>query len=132
MTVIISDMVVARMAHRELHSWVLIMSMASVFNHFITMTMVTLYYFTVFADICHYMNLPLMSVCRNVYCDGVYDLCHIGHKNAFKNALKMGNRLFVGVCNDEECSVYKRPPIMTHDERCREVETSWNIEILKY
>ena len=30
------------------------------------------YYFTIFADICFYMNLPLMSVCRNVYCDGVY------------------------------------------------------------
>jgi cytidyltransferase-like protein len=68
------------------------------------------------------MNLPLLTVCRNVYCDGVYDLCHIGHKNLFKRALTNGNRLFVGVCNDEDCSGYKRPPIMTHDERCAEVE----------
>merc|ERR1719247_1940190 len=96
--------------------------MGSLFNTFMTMTLVVIYYFTVFADICHFMNLPLMSTCRNVYCDGVYDLCHIGHKNVFKNALKFGNRLFVGVCNDEECSVYKRPPIMNHEERCREVE----------
>jgi len=122
MTVIVSDMVVARMAGRELHSWILLMCMASVFNHMFTVFMVFGYYFTIFADICFYMNLPLMSVCRNVYCDGVYDLCHLGHKNAFKNALKFGNRLFVGVCNDEECSVYKRPPIMRHHERCAEVE----------
>ena len=98
------------------------MCMCSVFNHVLTLLLCFLYYLTVFADICHHMNLPLMSVCRNVYCDGVYDLCHIGHKTAFKNALKMGNRLFVGVCNDADCSVYKRPPIMNHEERCAEVE----------
>ena len=32
-----------------------------------------------------------------------------------------GNRLFVGVCGDADCANYKRPPIMTHDERCAEV-----------
>merc|ERR1719494_303225 len=68
------------------------------------------------------MNVPLLSRCVNVYCDGVFDLCHIGHKNLFRAALKNGNRLFVGIMNDEDCSIYKRPPIMTHEERCAEVE----------
>lgn len=64
-----------------------------------------------------------MAVCKNVYCDGVYDLCHIGHKNAFRNALKMGNRLFVGVMGDDDSKNYKRPPIMSHAERCSEVRS---------
>lgn len=40
----------------------------------------------------------------------------------FRNALAFGNRLFVGVVGDKDASSYKRPPIMTHDERCAEVE----------
>ena len=67
------------------------------------------------------MNLPLFTTVRNVYCDGVFDLCHIGHKTLFRSALKNGNRLFVGVCGDADCALYKRPPIMTHAERCNEI-----------
>lgn len=52
----------------------------------------------------------------------VYDLCHIGHKKAFQHALALGNRLFVGVMSDDDCKTYKRPPIMTHKERCAEVD----------
>ena len=67
------------------------------------------------------MNLPLFTVVRNVYVDGIYDLCHLGHKLAFKNALKFGTRLFVGVVNDEEATEYKRRPIMRTDERMEAV-----------
>jgi cytidyltransferase-like protein len=98
------------------------MSSASLLSHTVIFSLCLVYYIAVFGDLCHHMNLPLLSVCRNVYCDGVYDLCHIGHKNLFKRALTNGNRLFVGVCNDEDCSGYKRPPIMNHAERCAEVE----------
>ena len=122
MGVITADVIVSKMSKRELHPWVVCMAMASIFNHFVILVLTVVYYAVVFADICHYMNLPLLSVCRNVYCDGVYDLCHIGHKNAFRNALTFGNRLFVGVCGDEDCSTYKRPPVMSHAERCAEVE----------
>ncbi|CAD2222334.1 Cytidylyltransferase-like, putative [Angomonas deanei] len=38
-----------------------------------------------------------------------------------ENALKYGNRLIVGVCGDEECENYKRRPIMTTQERVKEV-----------
>ena len=122
LTAVIADVTVAKMARRELHPWVVMMAMASIFNHFVILVLVTVYYVVIFADICHYMNLPLLSCCRNVYCDGVYDLCHIGHKNAFRNALAFGNRLFVGVCGDADCATYKRPPVMSHAERCAEVE----------
>jgi glycerol-3-phosphate cytidylyltransferase-like family protein len=37
--------------------------------------------------------------------------------------LNYGNRLFVGVMSDEDVMSYKhRAPIMTTEERCREVE----------
>lgn len=121
-TVLTSDLTLAKMAGRELHPWVVLMSLATVLSHTVILILVATYYIAVFADLCFYMNLPLLATCRNVYCDGVYDLCHIGHKRAFQNALALGNRLFVGVVGDEDASKYKRPPIMSHAERCAEVE----------
>ena len=122
MAVLTSDITLAKMAGRELHPWVVLMSFAAVLNHGTILALVMVYYIAVFADLCSYLNMPLLTSCRNVYCDGVYDLCHIGHKLLFQNALQFGNRLFVGVVGDEDANTYKRPPIMTHDERCAEVE----------
>ena len=110
------------MAGREIHPWVVLMSMAAVLSHSTILALVLVYYIAVFADLCSYLNMPLMTTCRNVYCDGVYDLCHIGHKMLFQKALSYGNRLFVGVVGDEDASHYKRPPIMSSAERCAEVE----------
>jgi cytidyltransferase-like protein len=122
MAVLTSDLIVAKMAQRQLHSGVMLMSFAAVLSHTVILTTVVTYYIAILADLCHYLNLPLLTTCRNVYCDGVYDLCHIGHKRAFQNSLRLGNRLFVGVMGDEDASTYKRPPVMTHAERCAEVE----------
>ncbi|CAB9520317.1 Choline-phosphate cytidylyltransferase A [Seminavis robusta] len=122
MAVLTSDVTLAKMAGREIHPWVVLMSMAAVLSHTTILALVFVYYIAVFADLCFYMNMPLFSTCRNVYCDGVYDLCHVGHKVLFQNALAYGNRLYVGVVGDEDANNYKRPPIMTHAERCAEVQ----------
>lgn len=122
MAVLTSDITLAKMAGRELHPWVVLMSFAAILQHSTILALVMVYYIAVFADLCSYLNMPLLTTCRNVYCDGVYDLCHIGHKNLFQNALQYGNRLFVGVVGDEDANNYKRPPIMTSAERCAEVE----------
>lgn len=122
MAVLTSDITLAKMAGREIHPWVVLMSMCAALSHTIILTLVIIYYIAVFGDLCYFLNMPLLTVCRNVYCDGVYDLCHIGHKILFKRALAYGNRLFVGVVGDEDASAYKRPPIMSHAERCAEVE----------
>mmetsp|Transcript_52207 Transcript_52207/g.62862 ORF Transcript_52207/g.62862 Transcript_52207/m.62862 type:complete len:553 (+) Transcript_52207:200-1858(+) len=122
MAVLTSDVTLSKMAGREIHPWVVLMSFSAVLSHSWIIFLVVVYYIAVFADLCHYLNMPLLTVCRNVYCDGVYDLCHIGHKVLFRNALAYGNRLFVGVVGDKDASAYKRPPIMTHAERCAEVE----------
>jgi len=121
MAVLTSDVTLAKMANREVHPWVVFMSFASTLSHSTILFLVLFYYCAVFVDLSTYLNLPLYSVCINVYCDGVFDLCHIGHKQLFQRALGYGNRLFVGVCNDDDCGSYKRPPVMTHDERCAEV-----------
>lgn len=122
MAVLTSDVTLAKMAGREIHPWVVLMSMAAMLSYTTIIFLVVVYYIAVFGDLCSYLNMPLMTVCRNVYCDGVYDLCHIGHKTLFRNALAFGNRLFVGVVGDKDASSYKRPPIMTGAERCAEVE----------
>jgi len=122
MALLTSDVMLAKMADREIHPWVVTMSLCAALSHSTILTLVAVYYIAVFADLCSYLNMPLLTVCKNVYCDGVFDLCHIGHKTLFRNALTYGNRLYVGVVGDEDATSYKRPPIMTHDERCEEVE----------
>ncbi|CAK9112208.1 unnamed protein product [Durusdinium trenchii] len=65
---------------------------------------------------------------KNVYCDGIFDMCHIGHQNLFRNASKLGTHVFVGVVGDKDANSYKRPPIMTAAEReaqvlgCKDVD----------
>lgn len=122
MAVLTSDLTLAKMGGREIHPWVVLMSLAAVFSHSTILALVITYYIAVFADLCAYLNLPLLTTCRNVYCDGIYDLCHVGHKMLFQKALAYGNRLYVGVVGDTDANAYKRPPIMTGAERCAEVE----------
>mmetsp|Transcript_105851 Transcript_105851/g.199337 ORF Transcript_105851/g.199337 Transcript_105851/m.199337 type:complete len:514 (-) Transcript_105851:179-1720(-) len=118
-----SDLIVSKMANRELHSYVVVMASMVVLPHlqFLIICFVVFYWITVFGDLMHHLNIPLLQVCRNVYCDGIYDLCHVGHKNLFRRALKHGNRLLVGVVGDADANAYKRPPIMTAAERESEV-----------
>jgi hypothetical protein len=67
-----------QMAKRELHPWVVVFAMLSLFHNLATFSVCLFYYVAVFADLCHEMNLPMFSVCRNVYASGVFDLCHVG------------------------------------------------------
>lgn len=119
-----SDLIVSKMSNRELHPYVVVMASLVVLPslHFLSLCFVSFYWVTVFGDLMQHLNIPLLQVCRNVYCDGIYDLCHLGHKNLFRRALKHGNRLFVGVVGDEDANAYKRPPIMSAAERESEVK----------
>jgi choline-phosphate cytidylyltransferase len=123
LSILTTDICVANRAQRRIHPWVVLMCMASIFNNFIILALTAFYYATLIAELCHYMNLPLLTINVNVFCDGVYDLCHKGHKNLFASALTFGNRLHVGVMSDEDCIQYKRRPIMTTEERVKEVDS---------
>lgn len=117
MSIITTDIIVAKMADRDLHPWLVLMAMGSLLSNFLCLFIVFFYYITIISEVALFMNLPLFSVVRNVYVDGIYDMCHLGHKLAFKKAIKLGTRLFVGVISDEDASKYKRRPIMTTKER---------------
>jgi len=123
MTVISSDLVLAKMAGRELHPSIAVASAMFIVPHlpWLALSVAAFYYAAVFADLTSYLKLPLFGVCRNVYCDGIYDLCHIGHKNLFRRASMLGDRLFVGVVGDKDANEYKRPPVMSAAEREAEV-----------
>jgi len=112
------------MADRDLHPFIVIYSMLSILNNFLILVLVGLYYIGTLYEISDFMHLSLFGITRNVYVDGVYDMCHLGHFNSFKKALSYGTRLFVGVLSDEAVSKYKRPPIMTMQERAAVVATS--------
>ena len=123
MTVLTSDIILAKMAGHELHPWVIGGNLGTVFHFPTTMLALTfIYYAAIFGDFCWYLNLLLLATCRNVYVDGFFDMCHIGHKRAFQRALALGNRLFVGMINDKDASQYKHPPIMSLVEWCAKVE----------
>uniref|UniRef100_A0A6B2L2Q3 ethanolamine-phosphate cytidylyltransferase n=1 Tax=Arcella intermedia TaxID=1963864 RepID=A0A6B2L2Q3_9EUKA len=124
MSLLTSDIILAKMANRDLHPYIVIFSMVSVLDNFIILLTVAIYYTSVLYDISDYMQLSVFGVVRNVYVDGVYDMCHLGHFNSFKKALSYGNRLIVGVLSDEHVQRYKRSPIMTMKERAEVVATS--------
>lgn len=96
-------------------------ALVSVVSVPLTFALAMLYSLTLLVEISHYTRLPILSVNRNVYVDGIFDMVHIGHVKHFERAAKLGTRLFVGVVDDEEATPYKRKPIMTHDERCEMV-----------
>ena len=57
--------------------------------------------------------LPKACRARTVYLDGVFDLFHVGHLNAIKQAASLGDRLIVGVTGDDDATGYKRKPIIS-------------------
>lgn len=52
-----------------------------------------------------------------LWVDGCFDMMHFGHANAIRQALRLGDELFVGCHSDEEVIRFKGPPIMNAEER---------------
>ena len=120
-SILTTDLAVAKMSGRNLHPWILVFAMLSVFNYLAIVGIVVAYYSVLFVELTFYMKLPMFTLAVNVYVDGVYDLLHLGHHNQIANALTHGNRLFVGVLSDATVEAYKRRPVMTMDERAKAV-----------
>jgi choline-phosphate cytidylyltransferase len=116
-----SDIIVAKIARRNLHPWIVLFCMVAVFDDMLMFVMTVLYYFSLFRSIAAYLKIPVFSVAPTVrvYIDGVYDMCHEGHVMQMRNALALGTQLVVGIMSDEDVVKYKRQPVMTLDERVR-------------
>lgn len=121
MAILTGDIIVSKMAKRDLHPLVPILVMISLFDNFFCVIASIVYYLTTLTEIAFYLRIPMFSVVRNVFCNGVFDMTHMGHMELFNFAANHGNRLIVGVHSDETVESYKRKPTMTHDERCATV-----------
>ena len=86
-------------------------------------------FFAILIMVAGYLYKLLFST-TNVYCSGVFDLCHVGHKRMFENAKKHGDKLFVGVHSDKDVELYKRIPIMTMSERCEAVKHCKYVDVV--
>lgn len=123
MAIITGDMIIAKMASRDLHPLIPIFIMISLFDNFLCILLALYYYGTILNEILTYLKLPIFGVKHNVFCSGVFDLLHEGHIRMFQNAVKCGTNLIVGVHDDKDVESYKRKPIMTHSERCFSVSS---------
>jgi len=62
-----------------------------------------------------------------IYCDGIFDLFHVGHMKMLEQAKKsLGDsakvHLLVGVCSDELTHKLKGKTVMDHKTRCESAE----------
>ena len=80
------------------------------------------YGMVVVRDMCAALRLPLLRQARVVYADGVFDMMHEGHMVFLRRAADAGDKLVVGLCPDAVGRRYKRPPMMSEDERKRALE----------
>ncbi|KAG8469402.1 hypothetical protein KFE25_005857 [Diacronema lutheri] len=67
-----------------------------------------------------------------VWMDGVFDLMHFGHANAFRLGRAQGTYLVVGVNDDESVTRLKGAPLMSEDERAAAVAgCRWVDEVVR-
>ncbi|CCD73432.1 ethanolamine-phosphate cytidylyltransferase [Caenorhabditis elegans] len=69
---------------------------------------------------------------NRVWADGCYDMVHFGHANQLRQAKQFGQKLIVGVHNDEEIRLHKGPPVFNEQERYRMVAgIKWVDEVVE-
>lgn len=54
---------------------------------------------------------------KTIYMDGIFDLFHIGHLSAIRQASILGDKLIIGITSDSDATSYKRAPIISQQER---------------
>lgn len=124
LSVVTSDLIVAKMAKRNLHPTIVVGSLLTLFNHdLFTFILVGVYFLKVFKELCEELNIYLFTPMKTAYVCGVFDATHYGHFNHFAEVLRVteANRLVVGIHSDEVCADYKRVPLLKLKERCAAV-----------
>lgn len=121
-SVLSGDMIVAKMAKRELHPLIPIFVMISLFNNIICILTCVCYYVLILNEISMHLRIPIINKQTVIYCSGVFDLLHEGHMEIFRRAAAHGTKLIVGVHTDEDVESYKRRPSMSYDVRTKTVQ----------
>lgn len=118
MAVLTGDMIVSKMASRDLHPLVPILLMLSIFDNFLCFAGVICYYSIVLYEISVHLRIPIFGVRRVVFINGVFDLFHRAHLRLVKAAAAEGTYLIVGVLSEEDVLSYKpKRPAMTFQQR---------------
>jgi len=63
------------------------------------------------------------KVCIRIFMEGVFDVMHYGHMNAFRLGRSLGTHLIVGINSDETIKECKGAPIMSEQERLNMVQS---------
>ncbi len=120
------DIILAKMARRQLHPSItifILFSSLQIVHYTFAILPFLAYFCAVFYDLCKTSGLPMMSIVRNVYVDGSYDMMHYGHMKSISKALEYGNRIIIGVMTDQDSVGYKRPPVINQEQRRLWLET---------
>lgn len=123
LSVLTSDLIVAKMSGRGLqHPCMIFFAMVAKLDYVTATTVSVAYYMGLMWELSRALDVPLLTCRRNVLVLGVFDLFHHGHSNMMEEALKHGTGLIVGIHSDKDCTDYKRTPVMTLYERCAAVQ----------
>ena len=126
MSVLTGDMIVSKMADRQLHPLVPIFVMLSVMDNLLCFACALCYYSAILNEISLHMRLSLFGMRRVVFINGVFDLFHRAHMRLCQEAAKEGTYLIVGVLTEEDVLRYKHKkincPAMTFEQRCDAVK----------
>jgi len=133
MSILTGDMIVSKMANRQLHPLVPILIMLSVLDNFICILTSFFYYFVILTEISFYLRIPIFGIKRVIFISGVFDFFHKAHMRLCQEACKEGTYVIAGVVTDEDVLLYKlEKPIMTYSQRCEAVQACGYVdEVIK-
>lgn len=104
------DLILAKMAKRQLHPLVPVLHLVSVCYEHASIPLALLYFAVNVLDVAHHLKLSVFNPVRNLLVTGYYDGLHEGHVASLVRASRYGNRLTVGVHSDEEYNRTKFDP----------------------
>lgn len=123
MSVLTCDLILSKMASRQLGQWVPYVACVYFINDILGLAAAVLYLIGTVVEVARYLDLNIFQCNTVVYACGVFDMLHTGHIQMFLSAKRYGNKLLVGVHNDNDVASYKCTPIKSHLERC--TDASW-------
>jgi glycerol-3-phosphate cytidylyltransferase len=97
-----ADIILAKMAQRELHQLVPVMHLITTLIPKSSIVLVPLYFATNIYGVANHLCVPIINPLVNVFVSGYYDGFHVAHQLSLNKASRLGTRLIVGVHSQED------------------------------